>query len=199
MQHLTFPSFPLLARPRRAGPALHLSHLRPRYILADNLPAEIHKRLVDILPPPRRRFIIRCIAPILTDGECPRERHGPVFFKIRFIAYYDERDALVVFDAYDLVTEFVEFGQGGEGCYAEDEEEALAGFHVEFAHCGCMPQLMRRLKWEEGMGRDALNCSVPAVSRLYEHQRVPIAYLNVQPPYISSMHCRPYGWSATGC
>lgn len=39
----------------------------------------------------------------------------------------------VVFDADDLVAEFVEFGEGCQGGYAEDEEKALARFHVEFS------------------------------------------------------------------
>lgn len=58
---------------------------------------------------------------------------GAVFFEVRFVADDDEGDEGIVFDADDLVAEFVEFGKGGQGGYAEDEEEALAGLHVEFS------------------------------------------------------------------
>ena len=58
---------------------------------------------------------------------------GAVFFEIRFVADNDKGNEGVVFDADNLVAEFVEFGEGGQGGYAEDEEEALARLHVEFS------------------------------------------------------------------
>lgn len=58
---------------------------------------------------------------------------GAVFFEVGFIADNDERDEGVVFDADDLVAEFVKLSEGGQGGYAEDEKEALARFHVEFS------------------------------------------------------------------
>ena len=58
---------------------------------------------------------------------------GAVFFEIGLVANDDKGDERVVFDADDLVPKLVEFGKGGEGGNAEDKEEALAGFHVEFS------------------------------------------------------------------
>lgn len=113
-------------------PRLHLAHLCRGHILADNLPAEIHKRLVNVSPAARARFVIRRVAPRLRNGKCTRPRHCPVFFQIGFIADDDEGDAGVVFDPHDLIPELVQFGEGGERCDAKDEEEALAGFHVKF-------------------------------------------------------------------
>lgn len=121
--------------PLSVGARLHLPHLRRGHILADNLPAEIHKRLVHIGPASRARFVIRRVAPVLADGEGARSGDGAVFFEIGFVAHDDERNSRVVFDADNLVAEFVEFRQGGEGRYGEDQEEALAGFHVELSGC----------------------------------------------------------------
>ena len=58
---------------------------------------------------------------------------GTVFFEVGFVANNDKGNVGIVFDANDLVAEFVEFGEGGQGGYAEDEKEALAGLHVEFS------------------------------------------------------------------
>ena len=58
---------------------------------------------------------------------------GAVFFEVGFITDDDEWDQRVVFDADDLIAEFVEFREGVHGGYAEDEEEALAGFHVQLS------------------------------------------------------------------
>ena len=58
---------------------------------------------------------------------------GAVFFKVGFVTDHDEGDKGVIFDTDDLVAEFVEFVEGGQRSYAEDEEEALARFHVEFS------------------------------------------------------------------
>lgn len=113
-------------------PVFHVSHLCSRHILADNLPAEIHKRLVDICPPSRARFVIRGVAPALADGERARTRHRPVFFQVGLVAHNDEGNARIIFDADDLVAQFVQFGQRGEGGDGEDEEKSLARFHVEF-------------------------------------------------------------------
>lgn len=68
--------------------------------------------------------------------KCAGAGDGAVFFEVGFVADDDERDTGVVFDADDLVAEFVEFGEGSQGSYAEDEKEALAGFHVEFSVWG---------------------------------------------------------------
>ena len=58
---------------------------------------------------------------------------GTIFFEVGFVADDDKGDEGVVFDADDLVAEFVKFGEGGQGGYAEDKKEALAGLHVEFS------------------------------------------------------------------
>lgn len=126
-------------------PAFHVSHLRS-HILADNLPAEIHKRLVDICPPSRARFVVGCVAPALADRECARTRHRPVFFQVRLVAHNDEGNARIIFYADNLVAEFVQFGQGGEGGDGEDEKETLAGFHVEFPVPDALV-LRRSLHW----------------------------------------------------
>ena len=58
---------------------------------------------------------------------------GAIFFKVGFIADDDKGDKRVILDSNDLVAEFVEFGEGGQRGDAEDEEEALTGFHIEFS------------------------------------------------------------------
>ena len=118
---------------RRPIAPFHLPDLRCRIVLPDNLPAEIHKGFIDIRSPARTRFVIGRPPPALRDTEGAGAGHGAVFFEVALVADDDEGDALVVFDADDLVAEFVEFGKGGEGGDGEDEEEALTGFHVEFS------------------------------------------------------------------
>ena len=116
--------------PSPSRPRLHFADLRGRHVLADDLPAEIHKRFVHISAAAGARFVVWSVSPVLGDGKGARARHGPVFFEIGFVADDDERDGGIVFDAHDLVPQFVKFGKGGEGGDAEDEEEALTGFHV---------------------------------------------------------------------
>lgn len=121
----------LIPRPP-PGPRLHLAHLRRGHVFADDLPAEIHKRLVDVGAAARARFVVGRVAPRLRDGKGTGPRHGPVFFQVRFVADDDERNAGVVLYPHDLIPELVQFGEGGERCDTEDEKEALAGFHVQF-------------------------------------------------------------------
>lgn len=119
---------------RLSGPSLHVSYRRSGRIFADDLPAEIHKRFVHICSSPRAGFVIMYVAPALAD--CKRSRPGnhPIFFQVRFVAHNDQWYLRVILDADDLVSKFVEFGERAEGGDGEDEEEALAGFHVEFTH-----------------------------------------------------------------
>ena len=58
-------------------------------------------------------------------------RYGAVFFEVRFVANDDNRDGGVVFDADDLVSEFIEVRKGSQGGYAKDEKETVARFYVE--------------------------------------------------------------------
>ena len=102
-------------------------------ILANNLPAEIHKGLVDTGSPPSTSLVVRGVTPAGGDGEGASAGDGPVFFEVGLVADDDEGDAGVIFDADDLFAQFVEFVEGGEGGDGEDEEEALAGFHVELS------------------------------------------------------------------
>lgn len=84
------------------------------------------------------------MAPALGDGERAGSRDGTVVLEVGFVTDDDEGDALVVFDTDDLLAELVEFVEGAETCDGEDEEEALAGFHVEFSK-GFEGALERRL------------------------------------------------------
>lgn len=70
-------------------------------------------------------------------GTCPGDH--PIVFEIGFIAHYDQWYLRVVLDADNLVAKFVKLGERAEGGDGEDEEEALAGFHVEFSHCSYSP------------------------------------------------------------
>lgn len=121
----SFPVPPMWSLPP-SPPAFHISYLRSRHILADNLPAEIHKRLVDICPPSRARFVVGGVSPALANRECARTRDRPVFFQVGLVAHNDEGNSRIIFYANNLVAEFVQFGQGGERGDGEDEEEALA-------------------------------------------------------------------------
>ena len=93
----------------------------------------MHKGLVDTGSPPGTSFVIRGVTPAGGDGQGASAGDGPVFFEVGLVADDDEGDEGVVFDTDDLFAQFVEFVEGGEGGYGEDEEEALAGFHVEFS------------------------------------------------------------------
>lgn len=130
--HRSFSPMPSMWSLAPSASAFHISYLGSRHILADNLPAEIHERLIDICPPSRARFVVRRVAPALADRECARTRHRPVFFQVGLVAHNDEWNARVIFDANNLIAEFVQFGQGREGSDGEDEKESLTGFHVEF-------------------------------------------------------------------
>ena len=123
-----FPPAPPRRRPidPLPRPPLHIPNMPRRNILADNLPTKIHKGLIDIPARSSTCFVVRGAVPGGGDGEGARARDGPVFFEIALVADDDERHERVVFDPHDLVAEFLQFDQGGERGYAEDEEEALA-------------------------------------------------------------------------
>lgn len=138
------------------GPRLHLAHLRRRDIFADNLPAEIHKRLVNVGAAARACFVIGRIAPRLGDGEGTGPRHRSVFLQVRFVTDNHERNTRVIFYPHDLISELVQFGERGEGCDAEDEKKALAGFHIQLPATVVrgMLWLLRGGIWEVEVGRN---------------------------------------------
>lgn len=81
---------------------------------------------------PRTGLIIRCISPALAQTKGLTSGNHTIAFKIGFVTDDDNRDVLVVFDADDLLAQLLELVEGGAGGDGEDEEETLAGFHVEF-------------------------------------------------------------------
>jgi hypothetical protein len=107
-----------------------------RPFLLNNLLTQIHKHLINIRPPSRTGLIIWFLAPTLRHLERSRPRNDPIILHVGFIADHDQRYILVVFDPDDLFAEFGEFVEGIHVADAEDEEEALTLFHVEFAHGG---------------------------------------------------------------
>lgn len=117
-----------------SGPPLHVSYRRGCCIFADDLPAEIHEGFVHICSSPRARLVVVNVSPALADGKCSRFGDHPVFFQVALVAHYDQWHLCIIFDANDLIAEFVKFGEGAERCDGEDKKKALAGFHVEFPH-----------------------------------------------------------------
>ena len=85
---------------------------------------------------PRTGLIIRCISPALAQAEGLTSGNHTIAFKIGFIADDNNGDVLVVFDADDLLAQLLELVQGRAGGDGEDEEETLAGFHVQFSEEG---------------------------------------------------------------
>lgn len=73
---------------------------------------------------------------MLGDLESACTGHGAVFFEVGLVADDDDGDVGIVFDTDDLVAELGQLVKTAGGCDGEDEEEALALLHVEFAHCG---------------------------------------------------------------
>lgn len=100
------PSVGLITRPS-PGPRLHFAHLRRRDVFADNLPAEIHKRLVNVGAAARACFVVGRIAPRLRDGEGTGPRHCPIFFQVRLVADDHERNTGVIFYPHNLISELV--------------------------------------------------------------------------------------------
>lgn len=98
-----------------------------------DLSAQVLEDLVDVLSPPRTRFVIRHVAPALADTKRTHSRDGPVFFQVALVAHEHYWYPLVVLDADDLRAEFFELVEGGQRGYAEDEEKSLAAFDEHFA------------------------------------------------------------------
>ena len=90
---------------------LHLPNLTRRVVFADDLPAEVHKGFVHVPSGSGRCFVIGCVVPGLGDLEGAGAGDGAVFLEVGLVADDDEGDEGVVFDADDLVAEFVEFVQ----------------------------------------------------------------------------------------
>ena len=105
-----------------------------RHITRHNLPRQIYKRLVHIPSCPGTRFVVRCPAPALRDTEGAGTANRAVFFQVALVANDDEGGERVILDAHNLVAEGGKLVEGGERGYTEDEEEALARFHVELTH-----------------------------------------------------------------
>ena len=91
---------------------LHIPNMPRRDILPNNLPAEINKRLVNISPRSCAAFIVWSIIPRAGDREGAGSSDGAILFEIAFVADDDERDERIVFDADDLIAEFLELGEG---------------------------------------------------------------------------------------
>lgn len=92
-----------------------------------------HKMEKPHTSPPSTRLIIRRISPILTETKRLLATHCSISLQVRLVAYYNDRHVLVVFYADDLFAQFGELVEGTAGRDGEDEEKALAGFHVEFS------------------------------------------------------------------
>ena len=122
--------------PLPADPALHIPYMSRCDIFPDDLAAQVHKGLVHVPAGAGRGLVVRRIVPGGGDGEGARAGDGPLVFEVALIAHDDDGHEGVILDADNLVAEFLELGQGGEGGDAEDEEEPLPGFHVQFAHGG---------------------------------------------------------------
>lgn len=115
------PSRLMMKHPSPTLTLLHrMNHPRPFQILPNNLPADIHKDLRDILPPSRRSLVIRHTSPLLRERKGARARDHAVFLEVRLVADEHDGHVGVVFDVYDLRAEFGEFLEGGHGGYAED-------------------------------------------------------------------------------
>jgi len=132
------PRVVLMPSPPAAAVVPSRTHGRvaPQHIPPDDLPAHIGEDLVDVGLAAGAGLVIRRVAPLLGDGEGPRAGDLAVFFEVGFVAHQHYGDVGVVFQVHELFAELVEFGERGHGCYAEDEEETLAGLHVDFAHGG---------------------------------------------------------------
>lgn len=95
--------FPLPVR------VLLLSHLRRLEIFPNDLPAQIDEHLVHVGPSPRRRFVVRNIAPALRQSECAGPRNRPILFQIGFVAHEHQGNLLVILDADDLLADLRQF------------------------------------------------------------------------------------------
>ena len=109
---------------------------RPRTVLLYDLRTKVQKHLVDVRPPSGTGLVVRLLTPRLSQLESSSSGHDTVVFHVGFVPDHDERDVFVVFDADDLFAQLGELVEGVHVADAEDEEEALSLFHVQFAHGG---------------------------------------------------------------
>lgn len=61
---------------------------------------------------------------------------GALVVEVRLVTDQHDGDFRIGFYARQLALQGCEFGERVGLCDGEDEEEAVAGFHVEFAHGG---------------------------------------------------------------
>ena len=111
----------------------HFMNLGCSNIFADYLPAEIHKRLVNICSLPCRSLVIRSVAPAFGDRECSSSRHSSIFLEIRLIANYYQWNSLVILDSDNLLPELIEFIQATQAGDGKDKKKPLARLHVQFS------------------------------------------------------------------
>ena len=104
------------------------------YVLADDLPAEIHKDLVDICPPPRTRLVVGRVPPLLRQLVGAGSGDDPVFGEVGLVADDDDGHGRVVLDLDNLLAELGKLVQAVHVGDGEDEQEALALFHVQLTH-----------------------------------------------------------------
>lgn len=139
--------------------------------------------LIDRLTPlPGRRLVIWSISPTLWDGECFLPCHHPVLFEVWLVANNDDGDVLVILDADDLLSEFLEFLKAALAGDREDEQKSLSCLHVQLSRFRSATRrlfspptlrasyLIAAVKSQYGhvtaIFFNSLNCSVPAVSNL---------------------------------
>lgn len=163
---------------------------------------------------PRRRLIVRRIAPALAQRKRLGPTHHAIALEVRFIPHNNDRHVLVVLDANNLLAQLRELLQTAAAGDGEDKEEALACLHVQLPRCGirylvsshgaggaggvgCGPTSLRL--WG-GSARDREARSLDGLTELLsscgvETVRRELGALGAGQggvPYISNMHCLPY-------
>ena len=74
-------------------------------IFPDNVFAQVHKYLVDVVSPPSATLIVRCLSPTLGKSKGLRSGNGSIFFEISLVTDEKYRNRRIVLDADDFLSE----------------------------------------------------------------------------------------------
>lgn len=113
-----------------------------------DLSTNIDKDLIHPDPPPSGCLVVGYMSPSLGNLECFGPGYQPILLEISLVASNDDGHVLGAFDADNLVAKFGQFTEAvgiGDG---EDEQEAMAFTHIEFAdgrvlfYAGCVETVL---------------------------------------------------------
>jgi hypothetical protein len=125
---------PLSPRSSRRAGILRVVH-HSTTLFMDDLTRQVDEDLIDVDSSPCRCLVIGLRAPILCELKRFGSWYHAVLLHIALVSSDHERDVIIIFDAYNLLSQLRELVKRILVRNGEDQEKSLALLHVELSQC----------------------------------------------------------------